>query len=91
MNKKRMNKKEVLKIIREDLGCGNEEAEDIFQRAVESGKLKWHPTTIRVNWRRLFSYVISLLKTLVIKLIVNSRTMYLSVLVLLIWVIRIYL
>jgi hypothetical protein len=85
-----MNKKEVLKIIREDLGCGNEEAEDIFQREVESGKLKWHSTTIRVNWRRLFLYVISLLKTLVIKLIVNSRTMYLSVLVLLIWLISIY-
>ena len=71
----RYNKKEVLEIIKEDIGCTDEEAEGIFQRAIKSGKVKWHcRTKTRVNWS-----------------VINSRAMYLSVVVLLIWLISIYL
>ena len=64
-----MNKKELIERIKEDADCSDEEAEDIFQRAVEGGMVKR-----QVNWR-----------------FINIIAMYLSVLVLLIWLITIYL
>ena len=70
-----MNKKEVLERIKKDIDCTDEVAEDIFQRGIKSGKVKWHcRTDIRVNWS-----------------VINSRAMYLLVLLLTIWVISIYL
>tara|TARA_R110000824_G_scaffold55069_7_gene151730 strand:- start:2159 stop:2353 length:195 start_codon:yes stop_codon:yes gene_type:complete len=64
-----MNKKEIIKKIKEDTDCGNEEAEDIFRRAIEGGMVKRE-----INWR-----------------FINRVAMYLSVPLLIIWVISIYL
>ena len=41
-----MNKKELIERIKEDSDCTDEEAEDIFQQAVEVGMIKRE-----VNWR----------------------------------------
>jgi hypothetical protein len=41
-----MNKKELIERIKEDSDCTDEEAEDIFQQAVEVGMIKRE-----INWR----------------------------------------
>jgi len=41
-----MNKKELIKRIKEDVDCSDKEAEDIFQRAVKGGMVKR-----QVNWK----------------------------------------
>ena len=46
-----MNKKELIERIKEDADCSDEEAEDIFQRAVEGGMVKR-----QVNWRFINRY-----------------------------------
>ena len=53
--KKNMNKKDVLDKIKKDVGCDDDRAEEIFQRALEHGVVK-----ALLNWNFIITFVIYL-------------------------------
>ena len=50
-----MNKKDIIKKIKEDTGCDEHEAESIFERALDDGIVKRH-----LNWNFIISMLIYL-------------------------------
>ena len=50
-----MNKKDIIKKIKEDTGCNDYEAESIFERALDDGIVKRH-----LNWNFIITMLIYL-------------------------------
>ena len=48
-----MNKKDIIKQIKRDAGCNDDEAEYIFERALNNGTVKRH-----LNWNFIISILI---------------------------------
>jgi hypothetical protein len=49
----RKSKKDCLKVIKDEFGVGDEEAQEIFKRALKNKDI-----VLKVNWPNLVSYII---------------------------------